>query len=652
MRMSLFTYNGNSINDITNYQAWYEKGQVLVPESSPNYIQRYSTFPALSGGVLNQVLFTIKIQCKGTIHSQRQTIKQWFDTSVQTPGTLIAKDTADADRQWFLKAIPIRVFEEETGVMVITLALHEPYWRVVTDSTDSWAITATGQTNVVTVLGNAPARPVLTITPTSTRTGTYLYRRWIFCRNPNNRAMPYEPFDCTFGGLDTATLVTAGKMLSSGNDLRIFVDDEEQQRWLKGMNTATTLVWITLSFSFPIKPTLAGSHTAGATTFTFQENPTNLNYLKRLAKVHSKILYVGTEAITFTAVNLVDYTVTGCTRGTRGTTAATHADGDICYWVEHDVWLVYGDSAAAAPFLEDTFKPMFDVTQSTNTLRAYADYWDDSPEPAQSNSSRPGEWLPQVIRSVGGESRYYTDTHAADVNPAAEMGMRLMSYMLGNAWKPETGVIAWKLYHPGGITTVEVPVSPANSGEKYRVGGAWPALVGLQKSNDGIKWITQWTEASPGTASTWTSITNTGSISLGGTYKYIRFIVAGTIGSAANSEAALEVDNLKITLNSSNVVQGTLRPEEQHYQTRGKITNTTTGEWIRFTHPGLLNKAYTLDCDLKTLKYFDGTNIPIVLSSLRTDWLNLVPGSNTLRWNDVGTGNVTISLAWEDRANL
>lgn len=72
----------------------------------------------------------------------------------------------------------------------------------------------------------------------------------------NSVSIIYEPWrNCgsypveISGGLDTAALVAAGKMQADGSDLVVRVEGKEVSRWLAGMNTPSTKVWINLHLS-------------------------------------------------------------------------------------------------------------------------------------------------------------------------------------------------------------------------------------------------------------------------------------------------------------------------------------------------------------------------------------------------------------------
>ncbi|WP_460994339.1 phage distal tail protein, partial [Staphylococcus aureus] len=70
------------------------------------------------------------------------------------------------------------------------------------------------------------------------------------------------------------------------------------------------------------------------------------------------------------------------------------------------------------------------------------------------------------------------------------------------------------------------------------------------------------------------------------------------------------------------------------------------------TYPMIANKTIIIDTDAKTVKA-DGNAALAALrkSSIRKDWLLLSPGVvNTLTYTQVGTGNVTLVIKWQDRA--
>lgn len=97
--------------------------------------------------------------------------------------------------------------------------------------------------------GEAPVAPVLRMQPTAARSANsesygWLYRKVVTVQNPTPRNWYRIPMPLDIG--DTATLVAGGKMLSSGNDVRVWDSEtgEDMARTLAGFDSIKTHAWI------------------------------------------------------------------------------------------------------------------------------------------------------------------------------------------------------------------------------------------------------------------------------------------------------------------------------------------------------------------------------------------------------------------------
>lgn len=117
----------------------------------------------------------------------------------------------------------------------------------VSSSATKTFASALDQAMAVTVLGEYPVQPTIRVQPTvqrSTKTadvGWSLRQRYTVT-NPGPRAMVNYAILIPLG--NTATLVSGGKALASGNDLRVVLQGQEVSRALKGWNTASSGAWV------------------------------------------------------------------------------------------------------------------------------------------------------------------------------------------------------------------------------------------------------------------------------------------------------------------------------------------------------------------------------------------------------------------------
>lgn len=636
------------INNGTDFSAWYDAGQVTVPERSPIYSDRPNRYPKLAGVNVNGLDFTFKVRCLGTFHTQRETIKRYFSPESFAIGTLTFQDSGSSDlTQWYVKGMPIRVNEETPGIMAVTLSLDEPYLRTVSETTSTWTITATGQSTDVTVTGNLTANPTLTITPTSGKAGDYQYSRWVAVYNTTSNAFTNYPFD--FGGIDTAALVAANKVQSDGDDLRLRIDGNEVYRWFGttdrgAINTTDTAVWA--SMDLDVKTIITLTAAVGTTDLEFRIDNTASGHLGRLKQAANKVLYFASgEACIYSDVNEFRGLVTIVERGAKGTTAGSHSLGDIAYHVPFDAWLVYGSSDATAQTVDDTKKPIIDLN-STNTSWIYSNFFDStSPE-------RPGQWSPVVSKPGTGKlSVFYTATQATNANPASVMGMTLKPYFAFSGYRTDNAEVRWNLHQPAGVTAVEA------SGKKYRYSTGWATTAGLYTYNP-ISRVFEAADnqATPSSDQTWTAFTieSTDTGLLSSTRYDLSFVLGGSIGGSASNSNSLEIDPVTLSIDSNGVPTKVVSAEQSKYRLAARITNGLTGDYIDLDWVGSLNVALVVDCDAKTVMY--NTNEPafnaLKLSSHRGEWLPLKVGSNTLTYAETGAAGLTIGIDFENRNTL
>jgi len=173
------------------------------------------------------------------------------------------------------------------------------------------------------------------------------------------------------GGLDTAALVSAGKVQADGDDFRVFIDSEEAPRWFgtaanHDFNSQYTQVWVNFELEPAKEAILDGAIDNSQTTITVTKGDTS-------PFPSFGFLVIESECIEYTGKT--QSTFTGCVRASRGTSAASHADGLSCYWVEKKIQCVYGHTAATAPDARDDRKPMFDFDDSFNDHLVWTSFW-------------------------------------------------------------------------------------------------------------------------------------------------------------------------------------------------------------------------------------------------------------------------------------
>jgi hypothetical protein len=447
---------------------------------------------------------------------------------------------------------------------------------------------------------------------------------------------------------DNAVIYTS-KLMYNLNDLRVYVDGKEVDRWFAG-GGASVRIWI--NQSCPPQPYLtlntsiasSGSVTTISVTNTYAYQGDKVVQSEMLKLPASFLFIIGTEIFAASAidVNRLTFTVSG--RAVKNTSMASHAVGDRIYWISHDIYLVYGNPSAIAPTTDDTKKPILDLTNSTNTSWVYTEFSDAA-------GLRTGAW--KSSGSVANQylSRTYTGSHLLIADPATEAGITVNAWLGSGVWLAPysfffSSFLKWTISHPATITAVTV------TGAKYRWTADWPvfSLTGLS---------TIFTEATPSTTNSWEALSSHAAVSTLYNSLYpstlVFTITSGTLAGSFGNSAAMEFQAATLALDSTRVMQymGTIA-ENSAFFIDSTLTNSTTGEAISFTLTIELNKVLTIDCDAEGVVY-NGYDIgcPLRWNTVRLSWLDLAPGSNTLTYTDTGTiPGITVAIAWKDRNTL
>jgi len=655
--VTITSFNAHAINDGTNYTARFPAKTPLLAQTDAQFVERPDEFPVYSFLRLRDRTLPIVITVKaGSI----DTLKQWFDTSVKTAYKLLITDSSDSST-WYVYGVPTSfMVEGQPGHNKVTviLAVADPIWRKGSTTTEAWTVSSSGGTHTWTVAGTKYAKPVITITPNSARSGSGLqYKRWVAVYNQTTSAIANYPVNILSGNLDHAALVTAVKAQADGDDFRVFMDGlEVLNKWAGGggYNSTTLRMWMNINLEPKIELTL-GAAIAGAgsvTTITFEATAANQDALRRLATKDNKVLYIGTEAFAAPdmTVNILKYTVTASTnmRQAKGTSAASHSIGDTVRWIQHDIWVCYGDATLTAPTADDNLKPILNLTSSTNTSWVWNDFF-------STGTLRTAQWSFRVVNSLNYKlatsdtrSLNYGATTAANADfsaIASVMGMGIRAANIAGTWRAETAEIEWKFNDPCGFTTITA------SGKKYRYSTSWPAVAGLQVSTNGTFWSSVWTEATPSTTVSWESLSSHSAVALGATYKTLRFVLQGSVTGTTSNAAYIEHDDITAVKDSNAIPSITLGSEQSDYQYDFILSNDTSGETLTIKWPSATSSALTIDCDRKTITTADGTNIrgAMKTNTVRKDWLTLTPGSTTFSYTESNLVGVGISVAYEER---
>lgn len=657
-----YSYNGTALQS-TDYTTGFPRSQSnLQIVTNPGYIKRAGTYPLYSGKDFQPHTLVLEIECGGSFMETFESLNQLFDTKDETPHQFICTDNGDTDSQYYVYATAKQVQGGHDGPMAtVTLALDDPIWQSVTLNSSTWTTTDSTSTTDITISGNDYSYPIFEFTPLSQPSTDYLYNTYVQVlpqsANPwNNRFL--DIVGTTDGtGLNTAALVAAGKMQADGDDLRVFRDGVEVDRWLNGMNTTDTHIIVACDMPAKAEMTLK---TAMGDTDTVTEivlnytaaNKTAINSRPNSGRliIDSGLGSTDTEEFTYTAktVTATKLAFTVNSRSARGTSAFAHAANANVRFLPYDFNIIYGNSSVSAPVTDDTRKPIVALTSRNNSF-VYSNFYDQA-------GTRPNTFKP-LARKVTNQSLSRSDVYTStddggDTDPSSAMGMAAYTYSVLGVWKADTITLGWLGYFPDGVASV------AGSGAQKQTNANRPATNALQSSANNVAFVSLFSIAaqSAGSYGTWTTWTkaSTDAATIPSGSIYLRWLVSGSQSGSTDVSSKLEMSGLTVGL--TNVPHVMIRTEANNYKLDCTIYNVTTGESMRVIHPMLISETLIVDTDpdFPNAKYKGQIVGAVSLSTIRPAWLKLQPGSNTLSYetNLSGASGLQIVIKWRTRVNF
>lgn len=620
--------------DGTTFAPDYEVGFVTaseprLPPAQAQMLARIGAWPVIVALQRDPQKVALVIRIVGTGQDAlRSALFRLFDPEEETAKLLVAENHDGIAMQVYALCEDMRVMgdQQHDTAFVVTLAIDgDVRWRASTPSTDAWNITASGQTNVIANTGEDEVYATFEITPTTAKSGGYDYMR--YCLVTWRAINAGSNYPIRIGPLDTATLVSGGKMQADGDDLRVFVDGTEVPRWLVDINDANTYVWFSTAWlaapTLELTVSIAGAGTVDSIA---------VDDADEMAKLPSRgFVRVGSEVFAYSAKDTLNSRLTGIERAVWGTSMGAHSAGDDVYWMQHEVMLVYGRATAPtpwSPWLAKT-EPIFTLASSSNTSWVYAYF-------GQTGYFRGGAW---------GYWGNLTITGLGGVYPQTQRTLGAFSYTeyaVAGAWieDPGSNAFGWYLSSPCGI------VNAAWASGQKRADIVTDFLVHLMYWIRGEDWWSwQATLADPANPDTWEAWSEGAAGS--------DWEPAETLAIAAYFFGQdVEVGTVTVSLNSDETPVVSIGSESGNYSLTATLTNETTDEALTVALAIALNEAVEIDTDLRTVTYLlDGSNQfqAVSLDSARRHWLRLLPGNNTLRFDDTGTVAVTVDTGFARR---
>lgn len=640
--MNVLTWNGYDINDDVSYVTGLTSPVLGNAPVQAQTVARHGRFP-LVGGVArpDRVFMLTVIVVSATPDTARASLRTIFETESGEIKTLVIE--GDDGTEQYVQAVCEAFYEEDEvgNVFFAMLRVHDdPSWQSTALQTDTETVTASDQEWTITNAGDQIARPTITITPTTTQPNTNAYRRFVAVNWRGDGAANY-PTDIMNNAFDTAALVTGSKMQADGDDIRVLVNGVAVDYWLDDINTDNTSVWVSLNWQKAVPMTLAAAVAASGSVETIDVNEA----IDALPS--SGILLIESELFLYSSKNNSLKRFTILARAAHGTAEGGHSASTAVAWIQHRIEVQYGNSSLTSyPSLART-EPIFDLTASTNAVWDYLDFGEISAPAELPVWQRPGTWqrAPSYALANGRylytpytESQYTTaptgDPYSA--NPYEVIGL----------YESFAQPITWTLIAP-------YPITRANFQDGYKRAedslSAWNASV-QSRSNNGFL-VTEYAVPVPTLAATWQawsqdidplglSSANTIILSLAPT---------ATLADAHYVEAG------RVTLEFDTDYTPTvyLAPEQGNYTIDATLTHVESGWALKISYAGGIDVSLIINTDNgEVTTTADGSNQFQAVRRFprpRVEWLPLLPGTNTLKWTEVGVVEVDVTFEWRER---
>ena len=627
-----YSWDGNAqLNDEVNFAAYFLGPELGLPELSATMVARHGQHP-LIGGISRQgleVMMEVEV-----LAGSADTLRAWFDAEDETPKVLVVTDEDGTNARYWLALCTSFAPTVSPYIFLAKLRIHgDVRLRSVAPTTVHWNVTSSGATTTVTngVAGiNDDAYPVITVTPNEYASGINPFRRFVAVGWRAAQSATQYPIDITNGGLNTDTGVT-NFADPQGDDIRIYVDGVETDYWLNAPATISTNIWVNLSWQIGRVATTRASVGAGAiTTLTVNESID--------AWPASGLFMIDSEVFVYTGKVSATRTFVGVTRASRNTAAGGHSAGSAVIWLQHEIWIEYGDAGKSAYVTDDGYKPVFKLSTSTNTSWDYDEFAESGvslESEGEWSVPRGGRW--QFTIELNTES-YALDHGTGTLGDFQELGI---SSFVTSTTKTAIGG-SWSLYNPCGMTAANF-----QNGEFYHGKNTW--WIARVQRLSGTTWTTAYTIAS-GTNTTWNSWSQNLTSLPSGT-RQIRLYLGGYASSTY--PARLECADVTVTLDSDSTPAVAIAAEETTYRLRPTITNTTTNESVALDAAVDVGQSVEIDVtNAQVTLLSDDTaanNLVTMVEGVRRWLLRLQPGANTLQYTEAGVVDVDVDIRFERR---
>lgn len=641
MIKTVVSFNGHVIND-SSYRAALLNA-ASSPSARPVFIDAADDDPGYAGtfavDVRNLAVY-IQVLNYANRNSLEEQLKRWFKRGER--GSLVVTFSDDGLSYQMMDCVVVSLIPEEgyPGRFTAILQAGQTSWRAVTADTDTWNVSGTGGTKSISVGGSDKTALSLSMVVSAAPSAGYLYQNVLQIVNVPGVAIGNRTWCVT---VNHAALVAGGKSLSSGYDLRLFARGKEIKRWIPNPNNASTKIFFNLNVAagraLNLKTAVASSGSVTKLVFDLTHPDTKAHFAKLPS---AGVLYHGTEWFSYGNKAAAGHVWVGA-RAIYGTTMQAHSAGDVFYYIQWPVVLMYGKATATNPTTGNTNyddeKPVLNLSSSTNTSFV----WDntgvfvDTAKPM-----RTAQWSKLETRQGSVSKIFSIKQNATSGDPA--LGAKAGSFASAGQWRQSSVSLSWTFSSATELASI------AMTGDKYRTGTPWMDDAKIQSSIDGIEWVDVRSDATPGSAASWTAWTLTTTSLAAGT-KFVRLLFEGIYPGGASGYAAYEALTATVAFTGGALPTMTFLGEQANATLDMSLTNNANGQSLSLLFPLLLNKTFALDGENYLVQYntANAHDAMTLDDPGRQVWIELEIGSNQLQIDSNGVGTMAISLSWYKR---
>ena len=254
--MKLTGYRGYSW-EADYYYAGVPVSPVLTGSVQPNILYRPGNTPVFGTGTVSEMTIPVEFVYNGSETYERawQTLLSNLRPLDTKPATLFGQlNDGTIVRTEALLIVP-QQFDNEVNTLTVSFVSVDGKWQSDSPSTATDTFTTTPEKALrCAIVGTKPTSATVRLKPTTSPTSGWTYRRRYRLTNALTTSVSNYPWALDLG--DTSSLVSGGKALSSGNDVRVLIGGLEVQRTLVDWNVSgtSTLCWVVI-------PTIGASGT-------------------------------------------------------------------------------------------------------------------------------------------------------------------------------------------------------------------------------------------------------------------------------------------------------------------------------------------------------------------------------------------------------